>query len=90
MSESNDSLVEAFRRRRVTAADSDKFVERLLGVDVRPDLVERGHAFVSGVRERAGEEGLARLWEAPRTLPTPNEVDAAGLWLARIELPEES
>ncbi len=87
---SYDSLVEAFRRRRVTASASDRFVERLLGVDLRTDLVERGQAFVAGVVERAGDEGLARLWESPRTLPTPNEVDAAGLWLARIDLPDET
>ena len=87
---SHDALVEAFRRRRVTASASDRFVERLLGVDLRPDLVERGHAFVNGVVERAGEDGVRRLWEAPRTLPTPNEVDAPGLWLARIELPDNT
>ena len=85
---SHESLVEAFRRRRVTASASDRFVERLLGVDLRPALVERGQQFVAGVLERAGEDGLRRLWESPRTLPTPNEVDAAGLWLARIDLPE--
>ena len=39
--------------------------------------------------ERAGEEGLARLWESDRTLPTPAEVDAPGLWLERIDLPDE-
>ena len=27
------------------------------------------------------------LWAAERNLPTPNEVDAPGLWLARIDLP---
>jgi len=30
------------------------------------------------------------LWEAERMLPTPAELDAPGLWLARIELPEET
>ena len=44
---------------------------------------------MAGVVERAGEDGLARLWEAERTLPTPAEIDAPGLWLARIELPED-
>ena len=37
--------------------------------------------------ERAGEDGLARLWTSARTLPTPAEVDAPGLWLERIDLP---
>ncbi len=39
--------------------------------------------------ERAGEDGLARLWATERELPTPAELDAPGLWLARIDLPEE-
>ena len=37
--------------------------------------------------ERAGADGLEPLWASERNLPTPNEVDAPGLWLARIELP---
>jgi uncharacterized protein (DUF2342 family) len=40
------------------------------------------------VVERAGEDGLARLWATERELPTPAEVDAPGLWLARIDLPD--
>jgi uncharacterized protein (DUF2342 family) len=40
------------------------------------------------VVERAGEDGLAKLWSAARNLPTPSEVDAPGLWLERISLPE--
>jgi uncharacterized protein (DUF2342 family) len=47
--------------------------------------VARGRSFVGGVVERAGANGLARLWESPTTLPTPAEVDAPGLWLARLE-----
>ena len=35
------------------------------------------------------KEGLDRLWQSERNLPTPNEVDAPGLWLARIDLPDE-
>jgi uncharacterized protein (DUF2342 family) len=39
-----------------------------------------------GVVERAGEEGLARLWHSEKELPTPAELEAPGLWLARIDL----
>jgi len=48
--------------------------------------VDRGVAFVEGVIEREGEAGLARLWTSARALPTPAEVDAPGLWLARLEV----
>jgi uncharacterized protein (DUF2342 family) len=43
---------------------------------------------VRGVLERAGDEGLSRLWHSERELPTPAEVDAPGLWLERIDLPD--
>lgn len=82
-------LSEALRRRRVEADTSDRFVERLLGLELTQTTYDRGSAFVEGVVERAGEDGLARLWESERTLPTPNELGAPGLWLARIELPED-
>jgi putative hydrolase len=80
-------LTEALRRRRVETAESDRFVERLLGLEMTQATYDRGANFVDGVIERAGEEALARLWESERLLPSPPEVDAPGLWLARIDLP---
>ncbi len=81
-------LSEALRRRRVEADPSDRFVERLLGLELTQSAYDSGAAFVSGVVERAGKEGLEQLWRSERELPTPAEVDAPGLWLARIELPD--
>ncbi len=79
-------LTEALRRRRVQADKADRFVEKILGLELDRAQYERGSAFASGVVERAGEAGLARLFAEPSNLPTPNEVDAPGLWLARIDL----
>jgi putative hydrolase len=79
-------LSEALRRRRVEASPADRFVERLFGLEMTQATYDRGSAFVDGVLERAGEEGLRRLWIDAEHLPTPNEVDAPGLWLARIDL----
>lgn len=81
-------LTEALRRRRVHRGDGDRFVERLFGVELGQAQYDRGTGFVSGVVERAGDAGLARLWRSARELPTPAEVDAPGLWLERIDLPE--
>jgi putative hydrolase len=83
-------LTEALRRRRVETAEADRFVERLLGLELTQSVYDRGSAFVEGVIERAGEEGLARLWENEKMLPSPPEVDAPGLWLARIDLPDDA
>jgi len=85
--QSYSMLTEALRRRRVEADPSDRFVERLFGLELTQAQYDRGAAFVDGIVERAGDTGLARLWESDETLPTPAEVDAPGLWLARIDLP---
>lgn len=77
-------VTEAVRRRRVESAQSDRFVERLLGLDLTQEHFDRGRAFVDGLVERAGAEVLEQLWTSVEVLPTPNEVDAPGLWLARI------
>ncbi len=82
-------VTEAVRRRRVEADESTRFVERLFGLELTQAQYDRGTSFVSGVVERAGDEGLARLWARERDLPTPAEVDAPGLWLARIDLPDD-
>lgn len=79
-------IAEAVRRRRVETSPDDVFVERLLGLRLDRRQVERGRAFVDGVVERAGNAGLARLFLSERELPTPSELDAPGLWLARIDI----
>lgn len=79
-------ISEAVRRRRVEASAEDVFVERLLGLQVTAATVQRGKGFVQGIVDRAGEAALAPLFTRPGGLPTPAEVDAPGLWLARIEL----
>ena len=81
-----NQIAEAVRRRRVEASPSDTFVEQLLGLRLTQAQVERGHAFVEGVVERAGNDGLTALFSRSGNLPTPSELDAPGLWLARIEL----
>lgn len=81
-------LTEALHRRRVEAGAADRFVEHLFGLELGREQYERGAAFVEGVVERAGTDALARLWQSERELPTPAEVDAPGLWLARIDLPD--
>ena len=84
-----DQIAEAARRRRVESAPHDTFVEQLLGLKLTRAQVERGHAFATGVTERAGHDGLAQLFSQAGNLPTPNELDAPGLWLARIELQDK-
>ncbi|WP_419842545.1 zinc-dependent metalloprotease [Candidatus Poriferisodalis sp.] len=79
-----EALNEAVRRRDVGTQGAD-YADRLLGIRLSAEARGRGERFIAGVIERAGREGLTRLFE-PGGLPTPNEFDAAGLWLARLDL----
>jgi len=85
---SHSQLAEAWYRRRIERGKGEEAAGALFGLDLDQSQVDRGRSFVSGVVERAGEDGLARLWSTARNLSTPAEVDAPGLWLERISLPE--
>jgi uncharacterized protein (DUF2342 family) len=85
---SHRQLAEAFYRRRIERGKGEEAAGALFGLDLDRSEVDRGRSFASGVVERAGEEGLAKLWSSASNLPTPAEVDAPGLWLERISLPE--
>ena len=80
------ALREAWYRYRIEEGKGEQAFAGLFGLNVGQDEVDRGRAFVTGVVERAGEDALTRLWGDELDLPTPAEVDAPGLWLARIGL----
>ena len=86
---SYDRIHEAIARHRVERGEAERFIETLLGLRLTREHFDRGHAFCDGVVERAGMEGLNRVWERAAMLPTPSELEAPGLWLARIDLPEQ-
>ena len=81
-------LAEAWYRRRTERGKGEEAAGALFGLDLDQAQVDRGRSFGAGVVERAGEDSLGRLWSLARNLPTPAEVDAPGLWLERIDLPE--
>ena len=83
-------IAEAARRRRAETTPDDIFVERLLGIRLGVEQTARGKQFVQGVVDRAGENGLAPLFTSASAVPTPNEIEAPGLWLARVSEPLKS
>jgi putative hydrolase len=80
------ALREAWYRYRIEEGKGEQAFAGLFGLAVGQEEVDRGRSFVTGVIERTGEGALARLWSDELDLPTPAEVDAPGLWLARIGL----
>ncbi len=82
-------ISEAVRRRRIETSPDDIFVERLLGLRLNRQQVDKGREFTAGAFERGGNDAVNLLLSRPRALPTPAELLAPGLWLARLELPTD-
>jgi putative hydrolase len=83
-------LTEALRRRRLEETAGTRILGKLFGVALDGNAYEEGQAFIKGILERAGEDGLSRLWRSAQELPTPAELGAPGLWLARIEYEDDA
>jgi putative hydrolase len=82
-------LDEALRRHRLERGDATGFVDRLLGLELDRGHYESGVAFCRGVMERSDGtlDQLNRIWSDESMVPTTAELEAPGLWLARIDLP---
>jgi putative hydrolase len=77
-------IADAVRRQRSASSPDDVFVERLLGIRVGEEQVRRGKTFIQGIVDRVGETELTRLLDLPGSMPTANEIEAPGLWIARV------
>jgi uncharacterized protein (DUF2342 family) len=82
-----DQIQEAMHRHRVERGEAERFIGKLLGIELDRAAYDRGASFCAGVIERAGPDGMNRLFEREAMVPTPAEIEAPGLWLARIDLP---
>ena len=83
-------LDEALRRHRLERGEATGSVDRLLGLELDRGHYEVGVAFCRGVIERSDGslDQLNRLWTSESMVPTAPELEAPGLWLARIDLPD--
>jgi putative hydrolase len=78
-------IAEAVRRQRVEQSPSDVFVHRLLGIRLDEEQVHSGKQFVQGVVDRVGDDAaIAMLLSGNDRCPTPSEIAAPGLWIARV------
>jgi putative hydrolase len=90
MVSAHSRLDEALKRHRLERGDATGFVDRLLGLELDRGHYETGVAFCRGVLERSDGslEQLNRIWSDESMVPTAPELEAPGLWLARIDLPQ--
>jgi uncharacterized protein (DUF2342 family) len=62
-----------------------RLIRRLLGLGVKRRQYERGKDFFEAVVDRADVATAGRVWDAPEMLPTDEELDDPGAWLARVD-----
>lgn len=73
-----------FEGRRDGGSPIDRFVRRLLGLDLKMQQYRQGGAFVRAVVSEAGVGGFNVVWESPTTLPTRAELTAPTAWMQRV------
>jgi coenzyme F420 biosynthesis associated uncharacterized protein len=78
-----DELRAALDRRRQEKPPAVRFLERLIGMELKLRQYEVGRRFCDAVVERAGMEALNRVWEGPELLPTLAELEDPAAWLRR-------
>ncbi|MFW6113535.1 MAG: zinc-dependent metalloprotease [Actinomycetota bacterium] len=80
-----DEMSSAFRHRRDMKSGAERFVERMLGFDLKLQQYQVGELFCKEVVEKKGLEFLNMAWERQDNLPTAEEIKQAYLWIERIE-----
>jgi putative hydrolase len=75
-----------FEQQRTNRSPLELLITRLLGLDMKLRQYSLGKAFADATSERAGIEGLNRVWSEPAALPSLEELERPELWLARTGL----
>jgi coenzyme F420 biosynthesis associated uncharacterized protein len=73
-----------FDKRRDEPGAVDGLARRILGLDAKMRQYSDGRAFVAGVVDLVGDDGFARVWTDPSTLPARDEVLDPALWCSRV------
>lgn len=73
-----------FDARRQGGNSVERFVRRLLGVDMKMRQYAEGARFVRAVVDEVGMAGLNQVWTGPQFLPDADEIRNPPRWLARV------
>jgi coenzyme F420 biosynthesis associated uncharacterized protein len=73
-----------FDTRRAGGSPIDRFVRRLLGLDLKLQQYKQGGAFVRAVVAEVGVDGFNLVWQSPATLPTRAELADPSAWMSRV------
>ncbi|WP_029291461.1 zinc-dependent metalloprotease [Cellulomonas sp. HZM] len=75
---------EARRDRSAAAGGVERLLRRVLGLDLKLAQYRDGAAFVRGVRDSVGWDGLNAVWAAPAHLPSQAEIADPAAWVRRV------
>jgi coenzyme F420 biosynthesis associated uncharacterized protein len=79
----------AFRHRRDSKSGAERFVERMLGFDLKLQQYQVGELFCKEVMEKKGLDFLNLAWKREENLPNGEEIRHAFQWIERIEESEK-
>jgi coenzyme F420 biosynthesis associated uncharacterized protein len=78
------SIRARFSDRRDNAIGLSRVLRRLLGLEEKMRQYREGAAFVREVHGAVGADGFNAVWSSPEMLPTPDEIQSPGSWVARV------
>jgi coenzyme F420 biosynthesis associated uncharacterized protein len=78
----------AFRHRRDSKSGAERFVERMLGFDLKLQQYQVGELFCKEVVEKKDLDFLNLAWKKEENLPDAEEIRHAFQWIERIERSE--
>ncbi len=73
-----------FHERRQRRSGFERAVLRLTGMDLKLEQYAKGERFVRAIAEARGRAALARIWDGPESLPSPEEIADPDLWIQRV------
>jgi coenzyme F420 biosynthesis associated uncharacterized protein len=79
-----EKISERFHERRQRRTGFERAVLRLTGMDLKMEQYAKGERFVRAIAEARGRAALARIWDGPESLPTPEEIAEPARWIERI------
>ncbi len=81
-------MKESFRRRRESRSGAERFIERVLGFDLKFQQYQAGELFCREVSEEEGLDFLNLAWKREDNLPTHEEILHPFLWMERVRKSE--
>jgi coenzyme F420 biosynthesis associated uncharacterized protein len=81
------TIRERFDARRRDSGPMQRFMRRLLGIEMKMKQYAEGAAFVRTVLDEVGMDGLNVVWSDAEQLPTGDEIRNPKLWLNRVGTP---